>query len=99
MNLTPPVEVQDRLLQIRAASLLCGFARIGDPIMCDESGETHDVYFDGVEDGFDCDCCGDRWYRAYDSEGTDVPMIYSKTNLEEFDSWVIYYDDGLVVRS
>jgi hypothetical protein len=22
------------------------------------------VYFDGIERGLDCDCCGDRWYRA-----------------------------------
>lgn len=25
-----------------------------------------DVYFDGCDDGLDCDCCGDRWYRADD---------------------------------
>ena len=24
------------------------------------------VYFDGCESGMDCDCCGDRWYRADD---------------------------------
>ena len=23
-------------------------------------------YFDGVENGYDCECCGDRWYRAED---------------------------------
>ena len=23
------------------------------------------VYFDGVSDGLDCGCCGDRWSRAY----------------------------------
>lgn len=23
------------------------------------------IYFDGVESGEDCDCCGDRWTRAY----------------------------------
>lgn len=22
------------------------------------------VYFDGVEGGNDCECCGDRWYRV-----------------------------------
>jgi len=21
------------------------------------------VYFDGVEEGIDCPCCGDRWFR------------------------------------
>lgn len=25
------------------------------------------VYFDGCSSGQDCDCCGDRWYRPWDS--------------------------------
>lgn len=29
--------------------------------------ETKGVYFDGVEKGVDCDCCGDRWYPAWES--------------------------------
>ena len=33
-------------------------------------------YFDGVDDGTDCDCCGDRWYRAWRTEqGTEEPLI------------------------
>jgi hypothetical protein len=32
------------------------------------------VYFDGVDKGIDCPCCGDRWSRLYsDDPGTDVP--------------------------
>lgn len=26
------------------------------------------VYFDGVEKGKDCACCGDRWSRIYDED-------------------------------
>jgi hypothetical protein len=26
------------------------------------------VYFDGVEDGSDCECCGDRWSRVRDDD-------------------------------
>lgn len=26
------------------------------------------IYFDGVSDGSDCDCCGDRWSRVLESE-------------------------------
>jgi hypothetical protein len=25
--------------------------------------EEHGVYFDGIDKGIDCPCCGDRWYR------------------------------------
>jgi hypothetical protein len=32
-----------------------------------------DIYFNGVRDGYDCPCCGDRWIRVDEDEGTDVP--------------------------
>lgn len=35
------------------------------------------LYFDGCESGYDCDCCGDRWYEKYrDDEGDPVPSEY-----------------------
>lgn len=34
------------------------------------------IYFDGCSDGFDCSCCGDRWHRAYDSDGEEFPEVY-----------------------
>ena len=40
--------------------------------------ENNGVYFDGCDTGSDCDCCGDRWYRAYRDEGTDVPKLYGQ---------------------
>ena len=30
------------------------------------------VYFDGVADGRDCDCCGDRWYPVHDFNADDI---------------------------
>lgn len=33
------------------------------------------IYFNGVNKGIDCPCCGDRWYKAYDGEGTISPTI------------------------
>lgn len=29
--------------------------------------------------GGDCECCGDRWYRAYDEDATDEPLIYDQS--------------------
>ncbi len=37
-----------------------------------------DLYFDGVESGTDCDCCGDRWTRAWELDAEDSPLIYGK---------------------
>lgn len=28
----------------------------------DEYAESIGIYFNGVDDSVDCDCCGDRWY-------------------------------------
>ena len=38
----------------------------------------HDVYFDGVHNGPDCPCCGDRWYEVDDDDATEEPEIWGK---------------------
>jgi hypothetical protein len=40
--------------------------------------ESMSIYFDGVQDGRDCDCCGDRWYPQWDERGDDEPLIYNQ---------------------
>ena len=46
------------------------------------------LYFNGVELGSDCECCGDRWYPIWNSEaGEDSPMIYGKPIEEYKKSW------------
>lgn len=34
------------------------------------------LYFNGVAEGKDCGCCGDRWCETNDSESADYPHIY-----------------------
>ena len=35
------------------------------------------VYFEGVEKGLDCSCCGDRWYEAWqDYEAPVINTLY-----------------------
>ena len=43
-----------------------------------DRAEKIGLYFDGCSNGNDCPCCGDRWYRADESEGSDVPSIYGE---------------------
>ncbi len=33
------------------------------------------VYYDGVSDGRDCGCCGDRWNEPY-GDGESTPQVY-----------------------
>lgn len=34
------------------------------------------IYFDGVDRGNDCSCCGDRWYEVSEDDGYEIPMHY-----------------------
>ena len=66
------------------------------------------LYFDGVDDGSDCECCGDRWYEPW-GEGDAAPSIYGQdvsegTYTSEYTGWVkdgpegyVHYRDGRVV--
>lgn len=29
--------------------------------------ESIGIYFNGCDEGIDCDCCGDRWYEEYEA--------------------------------
>ena len=43
------------------------------------------VYFDGVADGIDCDCCGDRWYPVHDFNADDIWGVnMDNPNSDEF---------------
>ena len=64
----------------------------------DERAEGVGIYFDGCEAGMDCDCCGDRWCRAY-GDGDVAPSTYGKPVSEEtkgmFSSCaIIHFLDG-----
>ena len=64
--------------------------------------EVIGVYFDGVANGSDCECCGDRW-NDYGDE-TDKPMIYNQpveAYTSTFGGWMedgkeicVHYKDG-----
>ena len=46
-------------------------------VEANELAQRIGIYFHGVNERFDCECCGDRWYSIWsDDDGNDVPMIY-----------------------
>ncbi len=50
----------------------------------DERAESIGIYFNGVDDGTDCECCGDRWCPQYAGEkGDETPMVYGKPPTDE----------------
>lgn len=62
------------------------------------------LYFNGCDDGRDCQCCGDRWYP--ESEGTDEPELYGEVlrpaeagrqpRIERRIPLYIHYADGTI---
>ncbi len=40
------------------------------------------IYFDGCEQGMDCDCCGDRWYRVGDHLASFTTYFWRGENAE-----------------
>lgn len=58
------------------------------------------IYFDGVEDGYDCPCCGDRWSRVDEYDAEKIPSLYGHNIIGyqnkwlEGDEYIIYYKNG-----
>lgn len=60
------------------------------------------IYFNGVEDGYDCPCCGDRWYKVDESDAKKKPTLYGKDITKYVEDWpmgehkeyIIYYKNG-----
>lgn len=56
------------------------------------------VYFDGLETGRDCSCCGSRWSPVYEDDGDDVPHLYGQPVKTVGYDTIIYLSDGRVLR-
>ena len=55
------------------------------------------IYFNGVELGLDCPCCGDRWYELWEGEsGKDFPHCYEEPlSLVDFQTnTLVLFADG-----
>lgn len=56
--------------------------------------ESIGLYFNGVEEGNDCPCCGDRWSTPYKDEGDDEPMLHSTpVAAHERGKWSFFEED------
>lgn len=64
--------------------------------------EAIGLYFDGCDDGMDCECCGDRWYaQCGNDSGSPEPMVYGRPAHEKHtsrSSWSNAWQSTLVVH-
>lgn len=53
-----------------------------------EKAENLGCYWDGVSDGIDCPCCGDRWHHPFQwgDDGNSYPMEYDRAGEIVFNS-------------
>lgn len=61
-----------------------------------EKAESIGIYFDGVIEGVDCPCCGDRWHRVDEDDFVESCPDY------EWDfywcDYVILYDENMKAK-
>ena len=75
----------------------------------DNHAEAIGIYFNGVDDDRDCDCCGDRWYRQAwfgggDENGKDFDDLKETLDIILEYRWrndgnaiYIHFKDGLFI--
>lgn len=65
-----------------------------DPNHANEIAEGIGIYFNGVRDGRDCECCGSRWSRIWEEEtGTERPEIWGDSP-ESCGHCIVYHLNG-----
>lgn len=70
------------------------FIEADSPSEANSKAEDIGIYFDGVRQGDDCSCCGDRWHDTEDDEGEDTVNISRLVK-----TYRIHYKDGSIKRS
>lgn len=60
----------------------------------DDIAENIGLYWNGVEEGRDCECCGDRWSN-YHNEAADVPSHYGVPLLVKDGKWYLRQYGGI----
>jgi hypothetical protein len=74
-----------------------------DYVEANNRAEEIGLYFDGCKNEMDCECCGDRWSRAWEEMGDDKPTVYGEdvfTAKKDFygDIVFIHYLDGKIEK-
>lgn len=59
----------------------------------DRRADDIGIYFDGCDSGRDCNCCGDRWYPADESDASAEPCVYGQP-VAEATNWLQWAPDG-----
>jgi hypothetical protein len=53
------------------------------------------IYFNGCDDGTDCNCCGDRWYEAWE-DGKEKPEIDPEYDFSWYPKVFVHHLSGKI---
>ena len=56
------------------------------------------IYFDGVFNGVDCPCCGDRWNELWEGDGEEKPVISPEWDFNWHNTVYVHRFNGEIVR-
>lgn len=70
-------------------------ANLGDAV---RRAKDIGIYFNGVDSGEDCSCCGDRWHEPWDDEGKEAPEIKPQWDFNWHDTVYVHHFDGSIER-
>lgn len=56
------------------------------------------IYFNGIDSGSDCPCCGDRWYPVYEYDAEDQPLINEEYDFNWHDIVYVHMLNGSIER-
>lgn len=59
-----------------------------------EIAESLGCYWNGVEEGNDCECCGDRWHRPWDGDGVTYPYKWGDMIFNNVEEHAQYFANG-----
>lgn len=64
-----------------------------------DRAKTIGIYFNGCDSGEDCECCGDRWWPAWeDEDGSDSIFIDHDWHFNWHDRVYVHLSDGSILR-
>ena len=86
------IEIDTSLSSKRVIRTLERIIEANDNDQADNLAENIGIYFDGVELGYDCECCGDRWSSSWGDE-YNVPSIYGQP-VSEYKTCVAWMEPG-----
>jgi hypothetical protein len=61
--------------------------------------QTLGIYFNGCADGYDCDCCGDRWYSTNETWAESRAELLEEFGTSEHESYRFHPWGAPVLRS